>query len=295
MRPLSALLLVACGPSLGADPAALDTGAAEAGWSSEPPLPTYAVDALDGVVATLMAERVAHPILVGDWFVSTVEPVLGSTVAGCPLDWSEPQGMSGTLYNTWAGVCDDAGVRFHGVWIATVVDRVEGANTYASYDLLYSFDGVRADGSTLVAGGALRASESTDPQGITVFAYVMDGVVSDDGAQGALGGGISTALDWSGSIDADGKLRGSFDGPLGGGGDALEMVGVEVDPACGDGPTGALRLRDPSGAWWELSLADDCSGCGTASWLGEDVGDTCAGQVVQSALVDLFALQEGRR
>ena len=61
-----------------------------------------------------------------------------------------------------------------------------------------------------------------------------------------------------------------------------------LDSGLGPGPIGALQLRDPGGGWWQLDFADDYTGCGTATFDGEEMGETCAGLSAVDPLNALF-------
>jgi hypothetical protein len=45
--------------------------------------------------------------------------------------------------------------------------------------------------------------------------------------------------------------------------------------ACGEEPTGAVRLRDPDGYWYRLDFGDACTGCGTLAYGDSALGEIC--------------------
>lgn len=140
-----------------------------------------------------------------------------------------------------------------------------------------------ADGEALLAAGSFHITAQDN--GPTVDLRFNQGGVYRDTSDSLIGTELDTGLvvagvyTRSGGVDAEG-----FTGTVAGGIEGEEVsVLIEglIFEAGTNGPTGTLFVRDPSQAWWTLSLAD---GCGVLSWYGRPLRGSCAGRVLQNVL-----------
>ncbi len=175
-----------------------------------------------------------------------------------------------------------------GLWLGDLAESYAGERTIRQARVIYSFQATRlATSDALYAGGSVDLAWTARSDGMT-FDLRMTGTYLDTGAAGALGDGVGAGTRWSGDWSLGEGFVATFDGPTGAGNHALDFRQLRIDHTQGPGPIGTLLLRDPSGGWWELALEDDYSGCGTASFSGEVVGETCAGISVVLPLDALF-------
>ncbi len=131
------------------------------------------------------------------------------------------------------------------------------------------------DGHAFIGGGNLAQECRWYPDGTGRCIDQLGGSYTATGADPLLAGGIEASLDVEHSWGDDGSvthLQGGVGYPV----LDLSFQDVVMDwQACDGRPTGSVRLRDPSGWWYELHLDDDCSGCGGLWLADQDLGHYC--------------------
>lgn len=174
----------------------------------------------------------------------------------------------------------------YGTWQADVAPDV----TPKFADLLYSFHATRlSTGDAIVGGGHFFGIWTPTARDHSLaFTFQDRGTYLDEGASGALAHGVGVGTLWSGFWARDVGFSASFEGPIGTGTAAIDLHEVTLEKREGPGAAGHVFLRDPSGGWWDLRLDDDHSGCGTAHFSGREMGETCAGLTLATALDELF-------
>ena len=147
---------------------------------------------------------------------------------------------------------------------------------------------------------AMASYELIDPQGFTFIGggeYELD-VVPNESWFFRVGGTFTyepyggwfaergeASLFWDATY-TDGVMQGRLDGGVGFSDIEFYFDGVFVDDAICDGlPQGEIMVRDESGFWFSLELAD-CKPCGGLMWNGEDQGEICMGEQLQGAILD---------
>jgi hypothetical protein len=288
--PLS-LALLACGAepeTAAAAPADSEGGVVD--WSAPAVASTYSVEDLDGVVAELLRAHVVHPLAIDDWFAGILADLVGG-LSGCPGPNRASENKPDTVLQDWNGDCAGPEFTVHGGWIVEVSETERDNEVSRSAVALYSFTGQHTESGEPIAAGGKSYSETGVGAEQTRFELGLAGGFLDGAASTALANGVAMSVDWQGIFQPGSGLSGNFEGPIGGGDSALVLDGVELDPSIGPGATGTLRVRDPSSAWWDISLSDDHSGCGPVTWAGAEVGETCAGLALAESLTALFADQ----
>lgn len=280
-------LLAACADPDGAP--AVDTAADPVvDWSAPAVEPELAVEDLDAALSETFRQHVVHPRRVFDWYWGILHDVARDDDADCPHLPTESETTPGTAVSLWDGECAGAEYEVEGGWIATFYGVDPEVSEVSGASVLFSMRGAHVEGGEeIYAGGTLVASWGGGPGG-DEFSYALAGTYLDAGEQGAMGEGISVRLDWTGTRPEGGALQGTFEGALGGGVGGIELTDVTIDPACGPGAVGTLAVRDPSSGWWEVVLADDCSGCGPATFAGEERGESCIGLLLTDELAQTF-------
>lgn len=88
--------------------------------------------------------------------------------------------------------------------------------------------------------------------------------------------GMSGWLEYAGTVNPDGHLV-SLDGALALRGQAVQFTTVNLGvEGCGETPTGAIGIRDPSGGAWTFDFGIDCRPCGAVAFEGQPVEtDAC--------------------
>jgi hypothetical protein len=186
--------------------------------------------------------------------------------------------------DSWYAQCDSsAGATYSGYAYHYLNDYYYPGSLYEG---LYLGATVIAPNGTLFSGqGGFEFGEGDYGNVHDTYIY-LDGFVEYDGdeADGTwLADGIRPALyaersssrsgDWN-SLYADGQIAG-----LPGGVDTVELVEVHLDSddGCAE-PEGVISLRTSAGDWFEVTFDGpdgDCDGCGTARWLGLEMGPVC--------------------
>lgn len=273
------LLLAGCAPAPEGAPA-LDTSPL---GQVDPLVPGYTVADLEGAVAAALEEGIVSPLAVATWFRGLFDE-LEAGEGDCPVREpvsTDPEGWS----SVWRGECAGATRAITGEWVVSEEWRDKSPVRLYLARQLYSFRGETDDGGSVVAGGHLAVNWGRTADRAEVDAFYT-GTLSDPAAPAPLDGLVDTAVHWQGHWESGRGFEGTVSGPLTGGGTAVELdLVVDADAA---GPTGSLRIRDPSTGWWTVVLADDASGCGAASFDAEELGQSCAGLVARDRMNALF-------
>lgn len=75
--------------------------------------------------------------------------------------------------------------------------------------------------------------------------------------------------------DDNGSLQAIFDGAMQVWGVDFAFDALTLSEACDWAPSGAVSVRDPSGAWHRVDYGDTCSPCGQASFRDAPTGEAC--------------------
>lgn len=285
------LLLAACCPTPSTPGGSWDTSV----WLEAPVIqPSLGLEDLDGAVASAVSGGAVFPLT----FLATWEQVVADIGSIGPNDGTERGCEGGFVDSTTAqghvvaecfstdGVTGEEYL-VHGGWMADLSEEGSAARTTRIANVLYSFQATRlATDDALYGGGHLYAGWTAEEDGLS-FNLMLQGTYLDTGALDASSGTVGAGTWWVGDWTHDGFVA-TFDGPTGSGSQALDFRGFGLDVALGPGPIGSLQLRDPGGGWWQLDFDDDYSGCGSASFDGEEVGETCAGLAAVEPLSTLF-------
>jgi hypothetical protein len=126
------------------------------------------------------------------------------------------------------------------------------------------------DGNWFVGGGELAYAETT-ADGTHTWSAEVAGTWGYPLSEGWTAETPSVALFYEGSEGAEATLRieGGYARP-----DAQMYFDGVAFGECGDAPTGAVRLRDPTGYWYTVTF-DGCTGCGPVTFEGEELGEAC--------------------
>ncbi len=176
-----------------------------------------------------------------------------------------------------SGCTSDSGVTYAGVsMLLDEADLGGGDPSYVARLIGGDFTITDAQGDTLDFGGQMVWSGRTGDGGrLSVMAQASGTFVYPAGSPW-LAAGVSTVLDMQLEVRADEAPRLVLNGGIGTEGVDLWLDALVFGEGCADGgPTGAVRVRDPSGAWWTIDFADRCDGCATLSYPGLADAEVC--------------------
>ncbi len=278
MRGSPALILVACAsrlpPPEAAEPEA-DT--ASSAPSEESGLPVeWSIEDIPLQVEDALADGLPLP---GAIRAAYLELIAAGGDDDCPGSTTtlEPPAVS------LEGCASAAGYHFSGT--ATV--REEGGTGQSWWQLSCDCQISPPDEEPFVGGGQASVLITQAPEG-SAATLDLQGSFLHPASGGWLARGVSSYLAVSAGEGA------CISGGLTIGGiplffDPLEFDTLESDAGCAQ-PSGRLRVRDPSGAWWDLDLPPDCSGCGELSVSGDARGTACVD--LSGLVIDIAAAVE---
>lgn len=279
-------LLLACAPDADTDaPDAID-------WSAPPLEPELSVDGLEDAAHDAFTHRFMHPLAVYDWYLRIRDDLNAAPDVECPKPPSPSETDPRARVSNWRGSCTGEEYAVEGGWITTYYDVMDGDLAGTEVNLLFSLHGSHvADAAPIYLGGILIGRWS-NAGGASRYTFEVRGTYHDGDEPGALSEGVSVGMTWDGTYSPLDGVRGTFDGSIGGPDGGIDLQEVTVDGTCGDGATGIVAIRDPSMGWWTVTLPDDCSGCGPASFAGTDMGTSCVGLAVATELNASIAASE---
>ncbi len=269
MSSLLALLVVACAPT----PSDTAAGAVneeedevtEAVVAPPPPLLTEE----EALAAIGIGTRNGLPDPLGMYDTYIALMALGDSECPGPVD----QLMD--TYVPLTGCLSDSGLYYAGVsMVLTEADLGEGTADMVARLIGGDFTITDAAGDTLDFGGQVMWSGQATDTGRSISAQVL-GTFAYPGGSPWLAVGTSAVLEMHLERTDGGGAALGVAGGLGTEGVDLWFEGFTVDPAVCDTPTGAIGVRDPSGAWWTLDLAVRCDGCGILSYPGRPDVEAC--------------------
>ena len=256
------------------DTAAPADSGEEAAWEATgPDSPTW-----DSVEAIRTEQAFATDMVDPEDVIAAYKEVFAHRSPGCP-DTEDPDqvGANGVWFTR--GCTAEDGSTFEGQGIFADVCAMEddggGPAPQRDVGLLAQFEMSDPAGQSFLGGGgmSLRCSRKADGSGLCYTEF--GGSYTWEGGTGWIRGGADVSLivehSWS-EEERWTRLQGGVGLP------DLDVAFDDVfidHKACAGKPTGTLRVRDPSGWWHELTYAEDCSGCGTLSWHGQDEGTVC--------------------
>ena len=126
-------------------------------------------------------------------------------------------------------------------------------------------------GRRLELGGGV--TWSTDSMSASRMSIILSATTIWEGDPGALGSGISSALEGSLSR-ANGDLALDLQGSLAYSGYAFGFHGARIAASCA-GAAGVVDVRDPSLGWHALDFGPACSPCAEWSYEGAAMGEVC--------------------
>lgn len=262
----------------------------EGGEATAPVFDEIAVT--DAMNAALAAARTVTAAPVFDGY----DAAMGAAEAYCP-SWYD---YEGNVY--WYADCTtSAGTWFggYGFLDTYVAEDIYGDGTIWDARTAFGSATIRGgDGGTFHLGGGASIAQGLHPDGWVIYQSAVQGSFLWDGSPSAdwLASGSSPnfAL-YAARLDGDGwtaryaiadgalTLAGAS-GPL-----IAELHGVTLSDRatgwpCPEEPAGAISVRTPDGAWWDVwfdvdaetwTLTGDCDGCGTVTANGATVGTAC--------------------
>jgi hypothetical protein len=248
--------------------------------AATPVEPVFAAEDIEPAVQGLFDSELYLPLDVYVWFAQLIADLETGTDADCPA----PTEVPGVWQYGWDGTCAGTRYAMEGDWqIDAVETRTDQGEFHLDANEVYSIRGdTLPDEGSVYAGGSSNSHWDGSPSGAE-FRMDLGGSYFDPSFP-ALSTGLSAGYRFIGSIHAEGLAAG-LDGGIAGDVTSLEFTNLTFVPEC-PGPTGVLSVRDPSSGWWNIVQADDCSGCGSLEWNGQDYGTTCVGILLQDALKD---------
>jgi hypothetical protein len=277
------ILLLACAGE------GTETGADTQVWPQEtgvmisaPDLPPeLAAEDVEPVVEQLMAEEFFLPFEVHNWFMDVFDDLALGT-GTCPSE-EATKGEEGRWASFWSGDCTGSRYTAMGNWLLDVTEGSDGDLYYLNAVELWSFQGtVLADSGTVSGGGQAVVIWQQQGSDAVILMNTL-GTFEDTSGPLPLQDGIAPGISLEGTWNVKSGYAGTLSGPVGAGELALDFEELTFTGDCG-APTGTLRVRDPSSAWWEIVLPDDCTGCGSLSYNGEEMGEACPGAGVRGVL-----------
>lgn len=187
------------------------------------------------------------------------------------------------------------GTVYEGGWIYTKERRSDPNGVeLQDFRFIASFTITDPDQVPYIRGGEIRTTVTRTPDGSGRFYSVIGGRWSYAPSDSWVGLDQSVAVDLQGERTPAGDqvvLSGGLDGDV-----TLYVRDLTFDPGvCGGLPVGEVLLRDPTFYWHTITLTDDCTGCGEASWAGLSEGEVCIGDTlavaVQKTTDDLWELR----
>lgn len=256
-------LLVACGPTAG------DTATPPAVEGEPPPAPLFAATDAVAAMANGLQHGLPDPLDLFDTYLALM--ALGDT--RCP-------GPGDQLIDTVvppSGCTSESGARYAGV--SVVMDEGDlnsGDPDYVARLVGGDFAITDVEGETFDFGGQVIWSAQAKDGEENILAQTA-GTFAYAGGSPWLAAGVSTVLTMQVAARNEGASRLGLSGGLGTEGVDLWFDDLLFDAdACPEGvPSGALEVRDPSGAWWTLAFANRCDGCGTLAYSGQPDTEAC--------------------
>ena len=258
-------------------------------WEAPPIAPVYGIAELEELVGASVEESLVHPAVLTRWLLDTGDVLRSEGQGVCPGAVEESSTQPGVLVDSWFGDCETEGYWINGGWLATYA-LGDDARTDADVQILLSLVGTVGDEGEVHHGGIVVGNWMSS-EGNFVFDYEVAGDFRDASAEGPLGRGVGLQLTASGGWSPQGGLRASFAGSIASDSLPLRLDEVTVDVMCGPGASGTLWARDPSTGWWTIEMAEDCTGCGPASFAGVEMGEACGGVGLAAGLTDSFAAE----
>lgn len=259
------------------DTGALDEYPQETGvMITAPDLPAeLAPEDVDTTFQTLMTDEFFLPFEIHQWFIDGLFADLSNGAVGCP-DALETHESGVRWASYWSGTCTGTRYSAFGNWILDITESSsEGAYSLDAVELWSLIGDTLPDGGDLAAGGqAVVIWDQTDA-GVTIEKMDVLGDFEDAAGPRPLQDGASPAITMSGTWSEKAGFVGVLSGPVGGGETAMDFD-VTFEEGCAS-PVGTVRVRDPSSFWWEITLGDDCSGCGPLTYDGVEEGEACPG------------------
>ncbi len=241
------LILLGCAAPAADTPVAEDSGVStttDPGWTA--PEAAWSADEVAAALQGAVDADLPDPHLFFDWFQWALDQ--GDEPGGCP---NVPRPF--VLSESFAGCVSASGWRYAGLTFYEMLDT--------GYEL--TGDATIADpaGQPFRSAGYIRSYRTGSD-----WQLRFGGWWGYPDAAGWVAAVPDMALEMSGGAAGDVHISGGY-GPSG---VAIYFDAVVVDD---EGHHGALRLRDPSGGWYDLALDPD--GCGTVDWYGEARGEAC--------------------
>lgn len=250
-------------------------------FTSDPLESSLALEDIESIVVETMAESFYTPIDTYLWTGQLIEGVADDG-DGCP-SYEESEDAPGAWTSFWFGTCRGEAYDVTGDWQYMVQRTQPTADQEELFVLeLHSVWGETIPGGDFFnAGGQLRIQWVTAP-GFATMDMDYAGGYQQDGRTDALGDGVSGALAIRGDLTEEGFV-GTLDGSIYGARASVEFVDLDYAIGCSS-PTGTVLVRDTNSGWWTIELPDDCTGCGPASYSGEEYGEVCIGRVLHDSL-----------
>jgi len=168
------------------------------------------------------------------------------------------------------GCTASTGAHYEGNTTLLVTDESGGDVERRSFSLGGDFLIEDPEGYRLAGGGGMSYGISRAGSGQVDWFGESAGTWIHDRRDDWLGLGISSTVTFGGSAGGDNAVL-TLDGSLGLDGVYVQFVDLTWRDGCDAYPQGSVRMRDPSGLWSTLDLADRCDGCG--AWSIDGLGE----------------------
>lgn len=260
------------------------------GW--DPAQAEWAPADLEAEIEAVVARGFPSPNATAADFEAFIEVVVAERAPGAMGVRIEDDSML-TEHNGEGSLRD--GTAYEGGWIYTKERRPEAdGGELQDFRFIASFTITDPDLVPYIRGGEIRTTVTRTPDGSGRFYSVIGGRWSYAPSDSWVGLDQSVAVDLQGERTPAGDqvvLSGGLDGDV-----TLYVRDLTFDPGvCGGLPVGEVLLRDPTFYWHTITLTDDCTGCGEASWAGLPEGEVCVGDTlamaVQKTTDDLWELR----
>jgi hypothetical protein len=253
-----------------------DTGCPAYTDTAQPlePVTIEPVLSIDDVVPTLDVLLTEHMPDLQDLRV-VFSDVLAGIDNNCP-------GQEGTVFGLLEPCTSSSGYTYYGVstW-ATAEREMDGVHEYFYGSGLTSLEITDPAGELFIAGGTVLFEGRWDDSMLEWTALIL-GTFHYPPADNWLRDRMSSSLVMTGtSTDTTDSLV--LEGGFSFGEHSVYLSELSWRSGCQE-PSGSILLRDPSGLWFEVELAEDCTGCGTLSLDGGPTQEAClsTGAILES-------------
>lgn len=192
------------------------------------------------------------------------------------------------INGTWEGGCSSQTHFFYGTGIFF---EIQDANPELPYELaLQSSFEIIADNEDSFISGGIATRVELQREGEYLIEETVGGSYRHDASEQLwLSEGITASLASEIAYEID-NTRGYVDGGVGYRDITFHFDRLQFDQASCASPFGAMKIRDPSGFWFELFF-EDCSGCAQVYWNDNAQGELCIGSLLLDSILALGTVE----